>query len=66
MKLVLLGFIPDVYSPFDRSLPFQVNSLYYASIGDGKEGIKSFLEKREPKFAKKFSSEMPNFYPWWQ
>ncbi len=41
-------------------------AIYYASIGDGKEGVKSFLEKREPHFTQKASSDMPNFYPWWK
>jgi enoyl-CoA hydratase/carnithine racemase len=41
-------------------------AIYYASIGDGKEGVKSFLEKREPVFTKKASSDMPDFYPWWK
>jgi enoyl-CoA hydratase/carnithine racemase len=40
-------------------------AMFYASIGDGKEGVQSFLEKRDPKFAGK-ASAMPPFYPWWQ
>jgi len=41
-------------------------AIYYTSIGDGKEGVKSFLEKREPKFTKRASTDMPEFYPWWK
>lgn len=41
-------------------------AIYYASLGDGKEGVKSFLEKRAPVFTKKASSDMPDFYPWWE
>jgi enoyl-CoA hydratase/carnithine racemase len=33
---------------------------------DGYEGVKSFLEKRPAKFPMKASSEMPEFYPWWE
>ena len=40
-------------------------SMYYSSLGDGKEGVQSFLEKRDPVFASK-ASEMPDFYPWWE
>ncbi|HEX5655777.1 MAG TPA: crotonase/enoyl-CoA hydratase family protein [Polyangiales bacterium] len=39
-------------------------AIFYASIGDGKEGVKSFLEKRDPKFTSK-ASEMPPFYEEW-
>lgn len=39
-------------------------AMFYTSIGDGKEGVRSFLEKREPAYAGK-ASEMPPFYPWW-
>ena len=41
-------------------------SIFYASIGDGKEGIKAFKEKRTPDFTSKVSSDMPPFYPWWE
>lgn len=39
-------------------------AMFYTSIGDGKEGVNSFKEKREPQFKQK-ASKMPPFYPWW-
>jgi enoyl-CoA hydratase/carnithine racemase len=44
----------------------QVDSLamFYTSIGDGKEGVQAFLDKRPAQFASR-TSEMPPFYPWW-
>jgi enoyl-CoA hydratase/carnithine racemase len=32
---------------------------------DAKEGVQSFLEKRNPNFIDKVSADMPKFYPWW-
>jgi len=39
-------------------------SMFYTSIGDGKEGVRAFLEKRPAQFKSK-ASQMPPFYPWW-
>jgi len=32
---------------------------------DAYEGVRSFLEKRPPKFSMRPSEDMPDFYPWW-
>ena len=32
---------------------------------DAKEGVTSFVERRLPDFACKVSSDMPDFFPWW-
>lgn len=34
--------------------------------GDAKEGISSFLEKRAPAYPDKVSTDMPDFFPWWE
>ena len=34
--------------------------------GDAKEGVVSFLEKRAPVYPDRVSSDMPDFYPWWE
>ena len=51
----------------DPMAALKVDSLaiYYASIGSGKEGVQSFLEKRPAQFDDKASTDMPDFYPWW-
>ncbi len=33
--------------------------------GDAAEGIASFLEKRPPAYPDTVSSDMPDFFPWW-
>ena len=40
-------------------------SMFYTSIGDGKEGVQAFLDKRDPQFTSR-ASEMPPFYDEWQ
>lgn len=41
-------------------------AVFYTSQHDGKEGVNSFLEKREPQFKSKVSKDLPEFYPWWK
>lgn len=39
-------------------------AMFYSSLGDGKEGVESFLEKRSPRFTGRAGDGMPPFYPW--
>jgi len=33
---------------------------------DVREGVASFKEKRPPVFPNRVSSDMPDFFPWWE
>jgi len=40
--------------------------FFTGKSADAREGILSFLEKRAPNFTNKPSTDMPEFYPWWE
>ena len=40
-------------------------AMFYTSLGDGKEGVRSFLEKRAPDYASRASTDLPPFYADW-
>ncbi|MEN3122506.1 crotonase/enoyl-CoA hydratase family protein [Janibacter sp. LM] len=39
-------------------------AMFHTSIGDGKDGVAAFLEKRDPQFTG-WASQMPDFYDEW-
>ena len=39
-------------------------AMFYSSIGDGKEGVQAFLDKRAPGFSARASEMPPFFAPW--
>lgn len=41
-------------------------SMLHVSKNDGKEGVKSFLEKRKPAFSQNVSQDMPDFFADWK
>ncbi|MFT4635271.1 MAG: enoyl-CoA hydratase/carnithine racemase [Arenicella sp.] len=41
-------------------------AMLHVSRNDGKEGVKSFLEKRPPEFSQRVSQDMPDFYASWK
>ncbi|GAB3275750.1 crotonase/enoyl-CoA hydratase family protein [Parahaliea aestuarii] len=40
-------------------------AVFYTSQGDGREGVRAFLEKRDARFTTRASSDMPSFYEDW-
>jgi enoyl-CoA hydratase/carnithine racemase len=40
-------------------------AMFYASRGDGREGVQAFIEKRPPKFSAQVSTDLPPFWEQW-
>ena len=60
-----------LWRSFGQSDPYDAHVIESKAIDsrgasdDAKEGVNSFLEKRPAKFKNLISSDMPEFYPWW-
>ena len=39
---------------------------YMGASADAREGVESFLEKRDPNFQLRVSQDLPDFFPWWK
>ena len=39
---------------------------YMGASADAKEGVESFLEKRDPVYSLKPSQDLPDYFPWWE
>ena len=39
--------------------------FYLGASPDSKEGVRAFLEKRDPKYTSVPSKDTPALYPWW-
>ncbi len=66
MTRAMLWRLPSGDHPMDAHR-IDSRAIYRLSKGaDAAEGVQSFLEKRPAVFPLKVSSDMPDFYPWWE
>jgi len=61
-----------LWRSFGQTHPYDAHVIESKAIDsrgasdDAKEGVNSFLEKRPAKFKNLISSDMPDFFPWWE
>ncbi len=61
----MLWRLPSADHPMDAHR-IDSRAIYRRSrSGDAQEGISSFLEKRNPTYPDKVSTDLPDFFPWW-
>ena len=61
-----------LWRSFGQAAPYEAHVIESKAIDsrgasdDAKEGVNSFLEKRPARFKNLKSSDMPDFFPWWE
>lgn len=61
-----------LWRSFGHAAPYEAHVIESKAIDsrgasdDAKEGVNSFLEKRPARFKNLISSDMPDFFPWWE
>ena len=61
-----------LWRSFEQTDPYEAHVIESKAIDsrgasdDAKEGVNSFLEKRPARFKNLISSDMPDFFPWWE
>ena len=61
-----------LWRSFSQSDPYDAHVIESKAMDsrgasdDAKEGVNSFLEKRSAKFKNKITSDLPDFFPWWE
>jgi len=56
----------DMNHPMDAHRLDSRGVLWRARSADAVEGVNSFLEKRPGRFSDRVSTDMPDFFPWWE
>ncbi|KAF7374760.1 Enoyl-CoA-hydratase, peroxisomal [Mycena sanguinolenta] len=63
---VTKGLIQNSGNSVEENHLLDSRGIRELAMNDGEEGIRSFLEKREPKFTGTLSKDLGSWFPWWQ
>ncbi|MBT5757908.1 MAG: crotonase/enoyl-CoA hydratase family protein [Acidimicrobiaceae bacterium] len=55
----------DVGHPMEAHKIDSRGVQYMGGSADAREGVESFLEKRDPNYTLKPSTDLPDYFPWW-